>query len=114
MICILAVVLIGVDVVLAMLAPAHPKEFGETPTTKAGSAAVGDALAALTAARFAAPPPSVIALGNTQLLLASLISAMFCVAPAASFTVNGLGQAASAAVPQLTAAAIATAGIQII
>ena len=47
---------------------AHPKELGDTPTTRAGSAGAGEALPALTAARFAAPPPSVIAFGNTQLL----------------------------------------------
>src|SRR5208282_4317417 len=81
MICVLAVMLTGVEVVFATLAPAHPRELGDTLTTRAGSVAAGEVLAALTAARFAAPPPSVIAFGNTQLLLTSLISATFCVVP---------------------------------
>jgi hypothetical protein len=114
MICVPDVMLIGVELVFKMPAPAHPKEFGETPTTRAGSVAAGAVLAALTAARFAAPAPSVIAFGNTQLLLASLISATFCDVPVESFTVNGLGQAARAAVPQATVAATTAARIQIL
>src|SRR5215469_24123 len=113
MIWVLVVTLIGVEIVFAMLAPAQPKELGDTPTTRAGSAGAGEALPALTVARFAAPPPSVIAFGNTQLLLASLIPATFCVDPVASFTVNALGQAACAAVPQPIAAATDAASIQI-
>src|SRR5208283_2252668 len=109
MICVFAVVLIGVEVVFATGDPAHPEEFGETATTRAGSVAAGEVLAALTAARFAAPPPSVIAFGNTQLLLASLISATFCDVPVESFTVNGLGQAACAAVQPPKAASRAAA-----
>src|SRR6516165_10964578 len=104
MICVLAVMLMAVEVVFEMLAPAHPSEFGDRPTTKAGSVAAGAVLAALTAARFAAPPPSVIAFGKTQLLLASLMSATFCVAPVESLTVNGLGQLACTAEPQPMAA----------
>src|SRR5271166_1126688 len=113
MICVPAVMLTGVEVVFAMPAPAHPKPFGDCVTTRAGSVATGEVLAPLTAARFAAPPPSVIAFGNTQLLLASLISATFCVVPEASLTVKGLGQAAWAAVPQPTAAVTSAARIQI-
>src|SRR5271169_5608632 len=113
MILVLAVMLIGVDVVLATPEPLQPWPFGVIATTSAGSVAAGAVLAALTAARFAAPPPSVIAFGNTQLLLASLISATFCDVPVESFTVNGLGQAARAAVPQPTAAVTSAARIQI-
>src|ERR1700751_1142505 len=109
MICVLAVTLIGVEVVFATPAPLHPREFGDTPTTSAGSVAAWLVLAAFTAARFAAPLPSVIALGKTQLLLASLISATFCAVPVESFTVNGLGQAASAAVHPPKAASRAAA-----
>src|SRR5208282_163799 len=112
MICVLAVMLTGVEVVFATLAPAHPRELGDTLTTRAGSVAAGEVLAALTAARFAAPPPSVIAFGNTQLLLTSLISATFCVVPEASLTVKGLGQAAWAAEAPIMATAIAAAEIQ--
>src|SRR5271156_4125383 len=113
MICVLAVMLTGVEVVFATLAPAHPRELGDTLTTRAGSVAAGEVLAALTAARFAAPPPSVIAFGNTQLLLASLIWATFCDVPVDSFAVTGLGQAARAAVPQPPAAVTSAARIQI-
>src|SRR5271165_5558039 len=112
MICVPAVMLTGVEVVFAMPAPAHPKPFGDCVTTRAGSVATGEVLAPLTAARFAAPPPSVIAFGNTQLLLASLISATFCVVPEASLTVKGLGQAAWAAESPIMATAIAAAEIQ--
>src|SRR5262249_46142159 len=113
MIWVVVVTLIGVEIVFAMLAPAHPKELGDTLMTKAESVAAGEVLPALTAARFAAPPPWVIALGNTLLLLASLISAPFCVAREESLTVNGLGQVACAAVPQPTTAANDAARIQI-
>src|SRR6516164_11133559 len=113
MILVLAVMLIGVDVVLATPAPPQPWPFGEIATTSAGSVAAGAVLAALTAARFAAPPPSVMAFGNTQLLLASLIPATFCVVPVESLTVNGLGQVACATGPQPITAASATANIQI-
>jgi hypothetical protein len=99
--------------VFAMPAPVHPKEFGDSVTTRAGSVAAGEVLAALTAARFAAPPPSVIAFGKTQLLLASFISATLCVVPVESLTVNGLGQVACAAGSQPITAASATANIQI-
>src|SRR6516165_9864239 len=113
MILVLAVMLIGVDVVLATPAPPQPWPFGEIVTTSAGSVARGTVLAALTAARFAAPPPSVMAFGNTQLLLASLISATFCVVPVESLTVNGLGQPACATEPQPMAPATSRVRIQI-
>jgi hypothetical protein len=105
--------LIGVDVVLATPAPPQPWPFGEIATTNAGSVAAGAVLAALTAARFAAPPPSVMAFGKTQMLLASLMSATFCVVPVESLTVNGLGQLACTAEPQPMAATIRRVRIQI-
>jgi len=47
------------------------------------------------------------------LLLASLMSATFCVAPVESLTVNGLGQLACTAEPKPMAAATSRVGIHI-